>query len=75
VDEEDIQVERCKDGWSVSRGTTRLRRFANSDDAVLSACRWAWQHASEQGGVAWLKHGDRRTRINFAGVWREPPTT
>lgn len=66
----DVEVEQCEDGWTVTRGRRRLKRFRNGSqrDGLHRACAWGWDYASERGLRAWLKHGNRRSRINFGSL-------
>ncbi len=63
----DLDVERCDGGWSVSNRGKRLKRFRDTDSggALQRACHWAWEQAGDRGGRAWLKHAERRSRIDF----------
>jgi hypothetical protein len=68
--ESDVEVEQCADGWVVRRARKRLKRFADGQrrDGLLRACEWGWDYASQRGLTAWLKQGDRRSRINFSPI-------
>jgi len=65
--EEDVHVEKCEGGWAVTRGTRRLKTFRDGQqhDGLQPACEWGWDYASQRGITAWLRHGRRRSRINF----------
>ena len=68
--ENDVEVEQCDDGWTVRRGRRQLKRFrgGRQGDGLHRACEWGWDYASERGLRAWLKHGDRWSRINFGSI-------
>jgi len=62
---DDLVVERCAEGWAISCGRRRLKRFRDTVDrsSLRVACEWAAARAEEERVTAWLRHGTQRSRI------------